>query len=50
MRASEYIRKIQDLVTTHGDLECVDAEDESMGEPEFSNDLDEPVIVLADKA
>lgn len=45
--ASEYVSKMQMLISVHGDLECVDAEGNPMGEPEF-NDDDEPCFVLAD--
>lgn len=46
MLASDYIRLLNDLVEEHGDLECVDTEDEDMNEPEEV----EGKFVLADKA
>lgn len=46
MRASEYVRVLQDLISEHGDLEVVTEENEPAGEPEFSDDLDELVFVI----
>lgn len=46
MKASEYIEHLRRLMDIHGDLECVDSEDEQIGSPEEI----EGVFVLADRA
>lgn len=51
MNLSEYIQKLLALQQEHGgDLEVVDASDEKVGEPEYSADPGQPVIVICDQA
>lgn len=46
MKLSEAIQELQDLKTTHGDLELVDDDDNSV-DFEFNDDGDDQVIVVA---
>lgn len=46
LKATEYIAKLQQLMSEHGDLECVDAYDNSISAPEEV----EGAFVLADQA
>lgn len=46
MKASELINQLGDLWMAHGDLEVVNDRDEPIGEPEFNDELGNPVFVL----
>jgi hypothetical protein len=52
MKASEYVKLLQDLIDEFGDLECVDSTDQQIGIPEhFPPEDDGPaVFVLAENA
>ena len=49
LTASEYIAALTELIDEHGDLDCVDSQDEPMAYPEFSDDTGKPAFVLAEK-
>lgn len=46
MKASEYVRELEELIVEHGDLELIDAHEEPVGPPEVV-DGD---IVVCDRA
>lgn len=46
MKASEYIKEIESLISQHGDLQVVNEDDLEVSPPEFNNDVPGPGVFI----